>query len=172
MWRPSKRPSPVDDIDTAVRGLASGVPGGQMRTSPSHLNRLLRRGPERCGFFHPGALSICKCHAARARGGELPASGIRCTALSCSASWGGQVSHRDIRSSYGGTLTLLSATRWARENHADSSFPAFAAHIPFYPPCFLIERFVRSGRSIPQIPSDACSRYTGAPIKTEGEASL
>lgn len=67
--------------------------------------------------------------------------------------------------SYGGTLTLLSATRWAHENHADSSFPAFAAHIPFYPPCFLIERFVRSGRSIPQIPADAYSRYSGAPIR-------
>ncbi|MFN5178996.1 dienelactone hydrolase family protein [Limnohabitans sp.] len=67
--------------------------------------------------------------------------------------------------SYGGTLTLMSATRWARENHADSSFPAFAAHVAFYPPCFLIERFVRSGRSIPQIPADAYSRYTGAPIR-------
>jgi dienelactone hydrolase len=67
--------------------------------------------------------------------------------------------------SYGGTLTLLSATRWARENHSDASFPAFAAHVPFYPPCFLIERFIRSGRSLPQVPADAYSRYTGAPIR-------
>ena len=67
--------------------------------------------------------------------------------------------------SYGGTLTLLSATRWARENHSDSSFPAFAAHVPFYPPCFIIERFIRSGRSLPQIPADAYSRYTGAPMR-------
>lgn len=67
--------------------------------------------------------------------------------------------------SYGGTLTLLSATRWARENHSESSLPAFAAHVPFYPPCFIIERFIRSGRSLPQIPADAYSRYTGAPIR-------
>ena len=67
--------------------------------------------------------------------------------------------------SYGGTLTLLSATRWARESYSDSSIPSFAAHVPFYPPCFIIERFIRAGRSLPQIPADAYSRYSGAPIR-------
>lgn len=67
--------------------------------------------------------------------------------------------------SYGGTLALLSATRWARENHSEPSVPAFAAHVPFYPPCFIIERFIRSGRSLPQIPADAYRRFTGAPIR-------
>ena len=70
-----------------------------------------------------------------------------------------------VGGSYGGTLALLSATKWAYETHADPSVPPFAAHVPFYPPCFLIERFVRSGRSMPEIPSDAYTRYVGSPIR-------
>lgn len=67
--------------------------------------------------------------------------------------------------SYGGTLALLSATTWANETHADSSVPRFAAHVPFYPPCFLIQRFVRSGRSLPEIPVDAYKNFSGSPIR-------
>jgi dienelactone hydrolase len=67
--------------------------------------------------------------------------------------------------SYGGNLTLMSATRWANQVHGDSTIPGFAAHVPFYPTCFLIERFVRAGQSLPQIPADAYNQYTGAPIR-------
>lgn len=67
--------------------------------------------------------------------------------------------------SYGGVLSLVSATDWAYRTHADPDFPKFAAHAPFYPPCFLVEQFVRAKKGRSDIPGDAYDRFGAAPIR-------
>jgi len=67
--------------------------------------------------------------------------------------------------SYGGVLSLVSATDWAYKTHGDQDFPRFAAHAPFYPPCYLVEQFVRAKKGRSDIPGDAYERFGASPIR-------
>ena len=67
--------------------------------------------------------------------------------------------------SFGGVLALVSATDWAYKTHADPDFPRFAAHAPFYPPCYLVEQFVRARKGRSDIPGDAYDKFGASPIR-------
>lgn len=67
--------------------------------------------------------------------------------------------------SYGGIVTFLAATQWAYDTHADISFPPFAAHAPFYPVCYLFDRFLSSRPDRADLPGHVYDQLTGAKIR-------
>lgn len=64
--------------------------------------------------------------------------------------------------SFGGMISIISATKWANEQYLKGS-PRIAAYAPFYPVCWLWKANVK-GRRTP-VPADAWSEWTGAPVK-------
>ena len=67
--------------------------------------------------------------------------------------------------SYGAALAFVSATTWAYETHADKNFPPFVAHAPFYPGCWIYERFIKARVGRSDLPGNAYDRFTGAPVR-------
>ena len=67
--------------------------------------------------------------------------------------------------SYGAALAFVSATTWAYETHADKNFPPFAAHAPFYPGCWIYERFIKARVGRADLPGNAYDIFTGAPVR-------
>lgn len=67
--------------------------------------------------------------------------------------------------SFGGAVTLHSAAAWAQAAFAKNPDLKFAAHAPFYPSCGLFSAFAQGKRKTPGIPTDALTKWTGAPVK-------
>ena len=67
--------------------------------------------------------------------------------------------------SFGGILTLTSATAWAYERFGGGAGTKFAAHAPFYPVCYGYAAFAKAGRSTAELPADLLRRWTGAPVR-------
>ena len=70
-----------------------------------------------------------------------------------------------IGGSYGAALAFVSATTWAYRTHADQALPPFAAHAPFYPGCYIYERFIRDRKGRADLPGDAYDQFTGAKVR-------
>ena len=67
--------------------------------------------------------------------------------------------------SYGAALTFVSATSWAYGKHADHDLPPFAAHAPFYPGCYIYEKFIKARVGRADLPADAYEKFTGSPVR-------
>lgn len=67
--------------------------------------------------------------------------------------------------SFGGIMTLTSATSWAYERFGGGKGPKFVAHAPFYPICYGYAAFAKAGRATADLPSDFLVRWTGAPVR-------
>ncbi len=67
--------------------------------------------------------------------------------------------------SYGGLLTILTATQWAATQYGAPQGIKFAAHAAFYPLCWMINNFIHKKPSTPDIPGTVYDSYTGSPIK-------
>jgi len=67
--------------------------------------------------------------------------------------------------SYGGLLTILTATDWAYEQYGAPEHIRFAAHAAFYPMCWAINYFVVKKPGTPDVPGTVYDKYTGAPVK-------
>ena len=67
--------------------------------------------------------------------------------------------------SFGGAVTLHSAAAWAQAAYSKNPELKFAAHAPFYPSCGLFSAFAQGKRKTPGIPTDALTKWTGAPVK-------
>lgn len=70
-----------------------------------------------------------------------------------------------IGGSYGAALAFVSATEWAYKNHADQSLPPFAAHAPFYPGCYIYDRFIKARKGRSDLPGDAYDKFVGAKVR-------
>lgn len=65
--------------------------------------------------------------------------------------------------SFGGFLSLVSATSWASTKYG-SDGTQFAAFAPFYPVCWVFAAAATGQRKSP-VPTDAWSHWTGAPVR-------
>ncbi len=67
--------------------------------------------------------------------------------------------------SFGGILSLTSATAWAYERFGGGTGTKFAAHATFYPVCYGYAAFAKAGRPSAELPADLLRRWTGAPVR-------
>ena len=67
--------------------------------------------------------------------------------------------------SFGGAVAPHSAAAWAQATYAKNPDLKFAAHAPFYPSCGLFSAFAQGKRKTPGIPTNALTKWTGAPVK-------
>lgn len=64
--------------------------------------------------------------------------------------------------SFGGILTLISATSWANDKFSSTGLRP-AAYAPFYPVCWVMKESVKGRPSA--VPTSAWSSWTGAPVR-------
>lgn len=67
--------------------------------------------------------------------------------------------------SNGGVLAMNSATAWSKKTFGGPEMNQFAAHAPFYPVCWGYSAFMKGTLTIPTLPKEMYSEWTGAPVR-------